>query len=393
MADSTSGQHHWNGVLNNALEGVGNTPLIRLDKIAQAEGLKCNLLGKCEFMSAGGSVKDRIAKRMIEHAEKEGILIPGQSVVIEPTTSAHGAGALRDEPLKRKTSDGSGIGLAMACAIKGYKCIITLPEKMSLEKEVMLRALGAEIVRTPTEAAWDSPESNIGLAAQLKEKIPGAVILDQYNNPNNPLAHELGTYPEIRYALKSSNLKRKDIAALVAGAGTGGTVTGLARGQRHAEKEDGVKKAVIVAVDPVGSILGGGDPGNYIVEGIGYDFYPGVLDRDESLIDKWVKVDDSEALPTAKRIVREEGLFIGGSSGSALAGALKFLKSEDGKAIGQDESANVVVIFPDSTRNYMSKPWFIKEEQETNPLREQLRSILGRDLDDPLRKRQANGSK
>lgn len=233
----------------------------------------------------------------------------------------------------------------------------------------------------------------LGLAAQLKEKIPGAVILDQYNNPNNPLAHELGTYPEIRYALKSSNLKRKDIAALVAGAGTGGTVTGLARGQRHAEKEDGVKKAVIVAVDPVGSILGGGEPGNYIVEGIGYDFYPGVLDRDESLIDKWVKVDDSEALPTAKRIVREEGLFIGGSSGSALAGALKFLKSEDGKAIGQDESANVVVIFPDSTRNYMSKPWFIKEEQETNPLREQLRSILGRDLDDPLRKRQANGSK
>lgn len=234
--------------------------------------------------------------------------------------------------------------------------------------------------------------NGLGLAAKLKEQIPGAVILDQYNNPNNPLAHELGTYPEIRHALKTSNLKRKDIAVLVAGAGTGGTITGLARGQRKAEKEDGVKTATIVAVDPVGSILGGGEPGNYIVEGIGYDFYPGVLDRDESLIDKWVKVNDDEALPTAKRIVREEGLFIGGSSGSALAGALKFLKSEDGKAIAEDPSANVVVIFPDSTRNYMSKPWFIKEETETNPLREQLRSLLGRDLDDPLRKRQANGN-
>lgn len=121
-----------------------------------------------------------------------------------------------------------------------------------------------------TEAAWDDPESNIGLAAKLKEQIPGAVILDQYKNPNNPLAHQFGTYEEIRHALRTSDLRRKDIAALVAGAGTGGTITGLARGQRNAEKEDGVKKAVIVAVDPVGSILGGGEPGNYIVEGIGY---------------------------------------------------------------------------------------------------------------------------
>lgn len=169
-------------------------------------------------------------------------------------------------------------------------------------------------------------------------------------------------------------------------------MTGLARGQRHAEKEDGLKKAVIVAVDPVGSILGGGEPGNYIVEGIGYDFFPGVLDRDDSLIDTWVKIDDNEALPAAKRLVREEGLFIGGSSGSALAGALKWLHSDDGKQIAQDPSANVVVIFPDSTRNYMSKPWFIKEEQETNPLREQLKSLLGRDLDDPLRKRQAKAN-
>ncbi|KAJ7281505.1 tryptophan synthase beta subunit-like PLP-dependent enzyme [Mycena rebaudengoi] len=152
-------------VLDNALGANGNTPLIRLDKVAQQFGLKCNLLAKLEFLSVGGSIKDRIAKAMIEAAEAEGKLIPGQSVVIEPT------------------SGNTGIGMAMACAIKGYRCIITLPNKMSLEKEAALRALGAEVVRTPTEAAWDSPGSHIGsVAKKLQLGIPGSIILDQYRN-------------------------------------------------------------------------------------------------------------------------------------------------------------------------------------------------------------------
>ncbi|KAL1410080.1 cystathionine beta-synthase [Vanrija albida] len=360
--------HHWNGVLDSALDAVGETPLIRLDRIAKAEGLKCNLLGKAEFFSVGGSVKDRIAKRMVEQAEKNGILIPGQSVVIEPT------------------SGNTGIGLALACAIKGYKCIITLPAKMSLEKEVLLRSLGAEVVRTP----HDSPDSLIGVAERLKEKIPGGVILDQYSNPNNPLAHYYTTYGEIAHALKTSNLRRKSISALIAGAGTGGTITGLARAVRDSEK-DGASRATVVAVDPVGSILGGGDVGQYQVEGIGYDFFPAVLDPKPPLIDEWIKTNDDEAFAACKRIIRQEGLAVGGSSGSALAGALKFLKSEEGKAIAEDPTANVVVVFPDGVRNYMSKEWFLKQEEGSRDaeLHDTIRELIGRDLDDPYLKKKA----
>ncbi|TXT10990.1 hypothetical protein VHUM_01741 [Vanrija humicola] len=365
--------HHWNGVLDSALDAVGETPLIRLDRIRDAEGLKCNLLGKAEFFSAGGSVKDRIAKRMVEQAEKEGILIPGQSVVIEPT------------------SRWTGIGLALACAIKGYKCIITLPAKMSLEKEVLLRSLGAEVVRTPYVLSHDSPDSLIGVAERLKEKIPGGVILDQYSNPNNPLAHYYTTYAEIAHALKTSNLRRKSVTALFAGAGTGGTITGLARAIRDSEEKDGAARATIVAVDPVGSILGGGDVGMYQVEGIGYDFFPAVLDPKPPLIDEWIKTDDDEAFAACKRIIRLEGLAVGGSSGSALAGALKFLKSEEGKKIAEDPTANVVVVFPDGVRNYMSKEWFLKQDEGSRDeeLHSTIRELIGRDLDDPYLKKKA----
>ncbi|CAK9786059.1 cystathionine beta-synthase [Cutaneotrichosporon oleaginosum] len=356
---------HWSGVLNSALDAVGNTPLVRLDRIAKNEGLKCNLLGKAEFFSVGGSVKDRIAKRMVEHAEKTGVLIPGQSVVIEPT------------------SGNTGIGLALACAIKGYKCIITLPAKMSLEKEVLLKALGAEVVRTPTEAAHDAPESLIGVAETLRDKIPGGVILDQYSNPQNPLAHYFSTYGEIAYALETSDLPRKDIALLVAGAGTGGTISGLARAIRDAEKEkaDG-HKAFILAADPEGSILGGGDVGQYQVEGIGYDFFPDVLDRAPELIDAWIKSNDKEAFAATKRLIKEEGLCVGGSSGTALASTLKWLRSEAGRKIAEDPEANVVVMLPDGVRNYMSKPWFLESEEESSELHNTIRSIIGRDLND-----------
>ncbi|WVO17433.1 cystathionine beta-synthase [Cryptococcus depauperatus] len=383
MSSETTSQHHWQGVLSSAFDAIGHTPLIRLDRIAEAENLKCNLLGKCEFFSAGGSVKDRIAKRMVEYAEKTGRLVPGKSIVIEPT------------------SGNTGIGLALACALRGYRCIITLPAKMSLEKEVMLRALGAEIVRTPTEAAFDSPESHISIARVLEKAIPDSVILDQYSNPNNPLAHYFGTYDEIEHALKSSDLPRKDITLLVAGAGTGGTITGVARAIRDTEngsygdikeKTNGhttgpTHRATIVAVDPVGSILGGGKPGNYQVEGIGYDFFPEVLDPKPPLIDEWIKTEDDESFIATKRLIRKEGLFVGGSSGAALAGALRYLRSPSGSHIANDPEANVVVLLPDGVRNYMSKPWFVEESdaeerKDTEGLREQIRGVLGRDLGD-----------
>lgn len=332
-------------VLNNALEAVGNTPVIRLDKIAKEEGLRCNLLAKVEFFSAGGSVKDRIAKRMVEAAEKDGVLVPGQSVIIEPT------------------SGNTGIGLALAGAIKGYSVIITLPDKMSLEKEATLRALGAEVVRTPTAAAWDSEESHIGVAKKLQRNIPHAVILDQYSNPHNPLAHELGTGPEIVAAVQTLDGSSRKVDVFVAGAGTGGTVTGISRCLKGTHNSD----CVVVAVDPKGSILAipdslndDGRGGQYVVEGIGYDFVPEVLERESPHVDLWIKADDKEAFAAAHRLMRTEGLLVGGSSGTALAGALRYLKSEDGwKRFGNVEGQNVVVLLPDGLRNYIGKPWFL----------------------------------
>ncbi|KAI5121890.1 hypothetical protein M0805_001095 [Coniferiporia weirii] len=352
-------------VLDNALDAVGNTPLIRLDKIRSREGLKCNLLAKVEYMSAGGSIKDRIAKRMVEAAEREGKLIPGKSVVIEPT------------------SGNTGIGLAMSCAIKGYSVIITLPNKMSLEKEASLRALGAEVVRTPTEAAWDSPESHIGVARRLEREIPHAIILDQYCNVNNPLAHEYTTAPEIIEAVvntPSTPTKPSSgrVDALIAGAGTGGTITGASRALKRHNAD-----CVIVGVDPKGSILAfpetlneDGRGGSYIVEGIGYDFLPVVLGRTD--VDSWIKTSDEDAFSAARLLMREEGLLIGGSSGSALAGALRWLKSPEGEKLANSAGENVVVILPDGVRNYMSKPWFLQMTMEAkpSPLAEQIARIL-----------------
>ncbi|TFK51789.1 PALP-domain-containing protein [Heliocybe sulcata] len=369
------------GILDNALGAVGNTPLIRLSKIAEQEGLKCNLLGKLEFVSAGGSVKDRIAKAMVEAAEKEGKLVPGKSVVIEPT------------------SGNTGIGLAMACAIKGYSVIITMPNKMSLEKEATLRALGAEVVRTPTEAAWDSPESHIGsapvplvrtsrVAKKLEKAIPYGIILDQYRNENNPLAHELTTGPEIIEAVTATpstpeHPSSGKVDVMVAGAGTGGTVTGIAR----AIKKSHNKHAIVVGVDPQGSILALPPTLNttptsvpYVVEGIGYDFVPDVLSREPGLIDAWVKTADEDAFKVVQRIMRSEGLLVGGSSGSAVAGAIKWLKNDPrGREWSAREGANVVVLLPDGIRNYMSKPWFLEltMNAEATPLAGTIADVLG----------------
>lgn len=238
----------------------------------------------------------------------------------------------------------SGIGLALVGAIKGYKTIITLPEKMSPEKVAVLRALGATIIRTPTQAAFDSPESHIGVARRLQKEIPNSHILDQYANPDNPLAHEYGTAEEI---WKQTDGK---IKAVVAGAGTGGTISGLARGLRKHNPE--VK---IIAADPFGSILALPESLNqehaneaYKVEGIGYDFIPEVLDREA--VDLWFKTDDRDSFAYARRLIAEEGLLVGGSSGSAIAAMVWGVKE-----LGLGKGDVVVVILPDSIRSYLSK--------------------------------------
>lgn len=302
-------------ILESILDAVGKTPLIPLRRIGAR--LKCNLYAKCEFLNPGGSVKDRIAVRMIAEAEKSGRIKPGDTI-IEPT------------------SGNTGIGMALAGAVKGYDVIITMPEKMSKEKQVILESLGAQIIRTPTEAAWDAPESHIGVARKLQAQLPNAHILDQYGNPDNPDAHYHGTGQEI---LDDLNQK---VDMVVMGAGTGGTITGVAR-----KIKETCPDCVIVGADPVGSILAGGDEiGTYKVEGIGYDFIPEVLDRD--LIDIWVKTNDRQSFLLARELIRDEGLLCGGSSGAALYAALT-------EAAKLPEGANCVVVLPDGVRNYMTK--------------------------------------
>jgi cystathionine beta-synthase len=237
-----------------------------------------------------------------------------------------------------------GIGLALVSAVKGYKTIITLPEKMSPEKVAVLRALGATIIRTPTQAAFDSPESHIGVAKRLQKEIPNSHILDQYANPNNPLAHEHGTAEEI---WQQSGGK---IKAIVAGAGTGGTITGLSNGLKKHNPD--IK---VIAADPFGSILALPESLNqqqanepYKVEGIGYDFIPDVLDQKS--VDVWYKTDDRESFAYARRLIAEEGLLVGGSSGSAIAAMVKGVKD-----LGLGKGDMVVVILPDSIRSYLSK--------------------------------------
>ena len=307
-------------ILNNILESVGNTPIVRLNKISK--NLKCNLFAKCEYFNPGGSVKDRIGYNMVIEAEKEGRIKPGDTL-IEPT------------------SGNTGIGLALAAAVKGYRMIITMPEKMSQEKEVVLKALGAEIVRTPTEAAWNDPDSHIEIAKKMNKEIPNSHILDQYANPNNPLAHYNFTAQEI------INDFPDGLDMIVAGVGTGGTLTGLAK--RLKEEYPNIK---VIGVDPYGSILGGGkEIYPYKVEGIGYDFFPDVLNNE--IIDEYIKVNDEDSFKTAKQLIREEGLLVGGSSGTATFAALK-------AAEPLEENQNCLVILPDSIRNYLSK--FVNDE-------------------------------
>lgn len=311
--------------LDTITQHIGNTPLVRLNRLPQSLGIEATVYAKLEYFNAGGSVKDRIALRMIEEAEKSGRIKPGDTL-IEPT------------------SGNTGIGLALVAAVKGYKTIITLPEKMSAEKVAVLRALNATIIRTPNEAAYDSPESHIGVAKRLEKELPNAHILDQYGNENNPLAHEFGTAEEI-WTQTDGKIK-----AIVAGAGTGGTITGLARGLKKHNPD--VK---VIAADPFGSILAlpaalneehANEP--YKVEGIGYDFIPQVLDQ--SAVDKWYKTGDKESFQYARRLIAEEGLLVGGSSGSAISALVQAAKDN---SFSKDDV--VVVVLPDSIRSYLTK--------------------------------------
>ncbi len=302
-------------IYDNILQVVGNTPVVRLNRIGSE--LPVELYGKCEFLNPGGSVKDRIGVRMVAGLEEEGCLRPG-TTMIEPT------------------SGNTGVGLCMAAAVKGYRQIITMPEKMSQEKQVVMEALGAEIIRTPTEAAHDAPESLIGVAKRLHEEIEDSVIPDQYNNPNNPSAHYQTTAPEIWDDFGDS------LDMVVIASGTGGTITGVA--QYLKEKNPDI---LIIGVDPEGSILGGREVvGSYQVEGIGYDFIPDVLDL--SLIDDWIYSNDKDSFEMARRLIREEGLLVGGSSGAAIWGTLEAIKK-------YPQVKKVLTILPDSIRNYMSK--------------------------------------
>jgi cystathionine beta-synthase/cysteine synthase A len=302
-------------IYNNILEVVGKTPTVRLNRVGKETGVE--LYAKCEFLNPAGSVKDRIAVRMIEELEKNGKIGPN-TTLIEPT------------------SGNTGAGMSMVAAVKGYRMIITLPEKMSQEKQVVMEALGAEIIRTPTEAAHDDPESLLGVAKRLNEEIEDSIIPDQYKNPDNPLAHYYGTAAEIWEDFGDS------LDLLVLGAGTGGTIAGVAKYLK--EKNPKIK---IVGIDPEGSILGGRkDVFTYHVEGIGYDFIPDVLEYDH--IDEWIYSNDQDSFEYARRLIREEGLLVGGSSGSAVWGLLEALKTTPGVR-------KALTILPDSIRNYMTK--------------------------------------
>ena len=300
---------------NTILTTIGNTPVVKMNSIGN--DLNCNLYSKCEFFNPGGSIKDRIGWRMVEDAENSGRIKPGDTL-IEPT------------------SGNTGQGIALAAAVKGYKCIITMPEKMSQEKQIALEALGADIVRTPTEAAFDDPESHIGVAKKLHDEIPNSHILDQYENPSNPNAHYDNTAQEIIDDFGT------DIHMVVMGVGTGGTITGVAK-----RLKEEIPDIIIVGADPVGSILGGGNKvESYLVEGIGYDFFPDVLDN--NLVDEYIKTEDEESFIMARRLIKEEGLLCGGSSGSAMVAALK-------AASKLNENQKCLVILPDGIRNYMTK--------------------------------------
>ncbi|MEA2622047.1 MAG: cystathionine beta-synthase [Chloroflexota bacterium] len=306
------------------LDLVGETPLVRLQRVTRELGAVDRqplILAKLELLNPGGSVKDRIGLPMIEAAERAGLLKPG-GTIIEPT------------------SGNTGHGLAIAAALKGYRCIFVMADKQSVEKQALLRAYGAEVVLCPTNVPPESPESYYSVARRLTRDIPGAFQPDQYHNMENPRAHELTTGPEIWRQTDGR------VTHVVVAVGTGGTVSGLAHYLKGQNPD-----IQIIGADPEGSVLSGDTARPYLTEGIGEDFFPGTFDP--ATVDRWVRVSDADAFAAARRITREEGILAGESCGTALVAALtvgRELTAADG---GRD--AVMVVVLPDGGRSYLSK--------------------------------------
>jgi cystathionine beta-synthase len=303
------------GILPDVTAAIGATPLVALDRLAR--GITPRLAGKLEALNPGGSVKDRIALPMIEAAERAGLLRPG-GVIVEPT------------------SGNTGVGLAQAAAVKGYRCVFVMADKQSEEKRALLRAYGAEVVICPTDVAPDDPRSYYSVSDRMAREIPNAWKPDQYHNDENPRAHELTTGPEIWEATEGR------ITHFVASIGTGGTISGVARALRARNPS-----VLIVGADPVGSVYSGGAPEPYLTEGIGEDFWPTTYDTDSC--DIIVRVSDRDSMLTARAATAAEGILMGESCGTALWAALQGARDVD------DADAHFVVLLPDGGRNYLGK--------------------------------------
>jgi cystathionine beta-synthase len=300
---------------DNVVELIGNTPLVRLRNVAA--GISATVLAKVEYFNPGGSVKDRIALRMVTEAEKAGLLKPGGTIV-EPT------------------SGNTGVGLALVAQLRGYRCVFVCPDKVSEDKQNVLRAYGAEVVVCPTAVAPEDPRSYYSVSDRLSREIPGAWKPDQYANPNNPISHYEQTGPELWDQTAGK------ITHFVAGVGTGGTISGVGRYLKEASGG----RVKVIGADPEGSVYSGGTGRPYLVEGVGEDFWPETYDR--TICDEIIEVSDKDSFTLTRRLAREEGLLVGGSCGMAVVAAL-----EVARRAGPDDV--VVVLLPDGGRGYLSK--------------------------------------